>query len=54
LFVAKGSAAEAQSQLYLALDQAYIAQEKFDEIYKKLDTVAKQISRFITYLKEAG
>ena len=54
LFISKGSAAEVQSQLYVALDQEYISQEQFDEIYGKLDTVAKQISRFITYLKDAG
>ncbi len=29
LFVAKGSAAEVQSQLYIALDQGYISKEKF-------------------------
>ena len=54
LFIAKGSAAEVQSQLYIALDQAYISQEQFNDIYEKLEIVAKQISRFITYLKEAG
>ena len=32
LFIAKGSAAEAQSQLYIALDQGYIGQDKFDEL----------------------
>jgi len=54
LFISKGSAAEAQSQLYTALDQGYIAQEEFDRIYKQIEVVAKQISRFITYLKGAG
>ena len=54
LFIAKGSAAEVQSQLYIAFDQEYVLQEQFDEIYKQLETVAKQISRFITYLKDAG
>lgn len=52
LFIIKGSAAEAQSQLYIALDQNYISLEQFDEIYKKIETVAKQIFRFITYLKK--
>ena len=50
---AGGSAAEVQSQLYIALDQGYISQEEFDEIYGQVEVVAKQISRFITYLKGA-
>jgi len=54
LFIAKGSAGEIQSQLYIALDQGYISQEAFDELYGRIDSVAKQISRLITYLKEAG
>ena len=50
LFIAKGSAAEVQSQLYIALDQGYISQEKFDELYSKSDEVARLISGFIRYL----
>jgi four helix bundle protein len=50
LFIAKGSVAEVQSQLYVALDQSYINQEKFDEFYAKSDDVARLISGFITYL----
>ena len=44
LFISKGSAAEVQSHLYTALDQEYVSQEQFDELYKQLETVAKQIS----------
>lgn len=51
---AGGSAAEVQSQLYTALDQGYIHQGEFDKIYGQIEVVAKQISRFITYLKGAG
>ena len=51
---AGGSAAEVQSQLYMALDQEYISQEQFDDIYGQIETVARQVSRFITYLKDAG
>jgi len=54
LFISKGSAAEVQSQLYTALDQSYISQEAFDKIYEQLNVLAKQISRFITYLRGAG
>jgi four helix bundle protein len=54
LFVAKGSAAEAQSQLYLARDQGYVSEEEFDTAYREIDLLSRQISRFITYLKGAG
>jgi four helix bundle protein len=50
LFIAKGSIAEMQSQLYVALDQGYISEEKFDELYSKSDEVARLISGFIRYL----
>jgi len=50
LFIAKGSAAEVQSQLYVALDQSYISQERFNELYLKSDEVSRLISGFIRYL----
>jgi len=54
LFISKGSAAEVQTQLYTALDQGYIPRGDFDKIYGQIEVVARQISRFITYLKGAG
>ena len=50
LFIAKGSVAEVQSQLYVALDQSYINEGKFNELYSKSDQVARLISGFIQYL----
>ena len=50
LFIAKGSAAEVQSQLYVALDQGYISQEKFNELYTKSSEVARLISGLIHLL----
>lgn len=54
LFVVKGSAAEVQSQLYTALDQNYLSQDQFDKLYEKVEMVSRQLSKFITYLKEVG
>lgn len=54
LFSAKGSIAEVQSQLYVALDQGYIPEEKSNEIYSKSDEVARLISGFIKYLLSKG
>jgi S23 ribosomal protein. len=48
---ARGSAAEVQSQPYLARDRAYISQEEFDEAYDLADTASRQIHGLIRYLK---
>jgi four helix bundle protein len=52
LYIAKGSAAEVQSQLYAALDQDYIKQEQFDHLYDQLDHNSRQLQNLITYLKK--
>lgn len=54
LFIAKGSAAEVQSQLYTARSQSYITENEFNQAYESLETISKQLSKFITYLKKAG
>lgn len=51
LFIAKSSAAEVQSQLYVALDQNYISQPVFDQIYTQAEKISKLTSGFIKYLK---
>jgi hypothetical protein len=37
--------------MYVALDQHYVTDEIFDEIYKQTDKTAKMISGLITYLR---
>jgi len=54
LFIAKGSAAEVQSQLYLGLDLDYINKEEFERLYDEADQVTRLISGFIKYLKGIG
>ncbi|MCK4528713.1 four helix bundle protein, partial [candidate division WOR-3 bacterium] len=44
LFIAKGSASELQTQLYLALDRKYLTEEQFNDFYKDLEVIARQIS----------
>jgi four helix bundle protein len=48
---AKGSSGEVRSQLYVALDLKYIAQDQFAEAYELADKASRQISRFIDYLE---
>lgn len=50
LFISKSSAAEVQSQLYVALDQGYITQSDFDLVYEQAEIVSKMVSSFISYL----
>lgn len=51
LFISKSSAAEVQSHLYVALDQSYITETQFEEIYQQAEMVSKLDSGFITYLQ---
>lgn len=51
LHVAKGSASEMQSQLYVALDLEYISEATFKELYELLEETIKLISGFVRYLK---
>ena len=51
LFIAKSSAAELQSHLYVALDQKYINKDTFDELYQDADKIQRQLSNFIKYLQ---
>ncbi|HBA40530.1 MAG: four helix bundle protein [Deltaproteobacteria bacterium RIFCSPLOWO2_02_56_12] len=53
LFIAKGSCAEVQSLLYVALDQEYISQTDFEALYEQAEKAAKLISGLITYLLAA-
>ena len=50
LFIAKSSAAELQSHLYIALDQEYLDKGEFDELYGDVEKIQRQISSFIKYL----
>lgn len=52
LFIAKGSIAELQSQLYVAADLGYIKTELKNKMYEQSDLTAKYISKFISYLKD--
>ena len=50
LFIAKSSAAELQSHMYVALDQGYINKDEFEKIYEQADKVQRQGSNLIKYL----
>lgn len=51
---AKGSAGEVRSQLYRALDQQYINQEKFQKLYSLSNDIAKMIGGLTGYLNNTA
>src|SRR5881227_1105670 len=54
LSTAKGSSGEVRSQLYVALDQGYITQQQFDDMYRDAESISKMIGGFMTYLQKSS
>lgn len=54
LAIAKGSAGEVKSQLYVALDQGYIGKEQFDSVSSLVAGISKQIAGLMNYLRNSG
>jgi four helix bundle protein len=51
LIIAKGSAGELRTQIYIAKNQNYITQEEFNSLNSKVIEVSKTIGGFISYLR---
>jgi len=51
LYIAKASAGEVRSQLYVAFDVDYITKNEFEELKKKVNEVSKLISGLLKYLQ---
>ncbi len=54
LYIAKGSCGEVRSQLYVAVDQSYVAQKDCDDLSKSFRRLSIMISNLIDYLKRSG
>ena len=52
LSMAKASASEVKAQLYVALDQGYIDQDRFNNLYERCDKVSRYLGSFIRYLRQ--
>jgi len=52
LYVAKASCGEVRSQVYVALDQSYVASTEVDELTNSFKRLSSMISNFITYLRK--
>jgi len=51
LSIAKGSAGELRSQLYLAHRQGYLTDEAFNDLYSSVFDVSRKIAKFAEYLR---
>ncbi|HUR70774.1 MAG TPA: four helix bundle protein [Candidatus Limnocylindrales bacterium] len=54
LYVAKASCAEVRSQLYVAMDQSYLAQKDGEELAMSFKRLSIMISNLMDYLKRSG
>src|SRR6267143_6209008 len=52
LATAKGSAGEVRAQLYVALDQGYIAQTGFETLVSSATQISRMISGLMSYLRK--
>ncbi len=52
LLIAKGSAGELRTQLYIAKNRKYISEEEFQELLDSVSAISKQLGKFISYLRE--
>jgi len=52
LVIARASASEVKSQLYVALDCMYVNEKRFEETYEQATKVTSLIDGFIRYLKK--
>lgn len=48
----KALASEVKAQLYIALDQGYIDQNRFNNLYERCDKVSRYLGSFIRYLRQ--
>jgi four helix bundle protein len=54
LYIAKGSCGEVRSQLYVALDRAYITKEQFVPMLTSLKKLSGMLGSLIDYLRGSG
>ena len=54
LFIAKGSLAEVQAQLYVAYDLGYISNEESQKAYGMTEEISLTINSFVKKIKDSG
>lgn len=51
LGIAKASAGEVRSQLYVSRDVNYLTEEQFSQLFQLAEKASRQLSRFISYIE---
>ena len=51
LNISKGSTGEVRSQLYIALDQEYLTENKFNALRDSAASLSRRLAKFIRYLE---
>ncbi len=54
LSISKGECGELKSQAYRSLQDKYLNQSEFDELYAEIDVEIKKIASFIIYLNKSS
>jgi len=54
LAIAKGSVAEVEAQLFVAMNQEYVTQEQFDGLRELTASTARLIAGWMKYLRTSG
>jgi len=53
LSISKGESGELKSQLYRSLDDSYLNNGEFEDLYEDTDKVSKKIANFVKYLNNS-
>jgi len=54
LWISKGSSAELRSQLYRCKDRGWVDSDKFNDMYKRADTIEKMIEGLVKHIKASN
>ena len=54
LAIAKGSVGEVKSQLYVAVDQGYLSNKTFDQLFMLAAEISKMIGGLIKYMRQSN
>ena len=53
LHISRGSLYELETQFYIAIDQKYIDENNFEEVFNQIQTCKKLLNGFINYYKKS-